>query len=96
MGRPTDELCWGKVVEMKKPLREGINEVVMDYLQDRMASGETIDVAEMAHEMAQSLVDMIVEQEKEHQAPLLASMIVSLGDEYLHRCGLMEPFRQQH
>ncbi len=81
---------------MKKPLREGINEVVMDYLQDKMASGETIDVAEMAHEMAQSLVDMIVEQEKEHQAPLLASMIVSLGDEYLHRCGLMEPFRQQH
>ena len=55
----------------------------MGYLQDKMASGETIDVAEMAHEMAQSLVDIIMEQEKEHQAPLLASAVASLGDEYL-------------
>ena len=77
-------------MEMKKPLREGINEVVMGYLQDKMASGETIDVAEMAHEMAQSLVDIIMEQEKEHQAPLLASAVASLGDEYLQRCGLLE------
>ena len=64
---------------MNKPLRDGINAVVMDYMQGTIAGGEPIDVAEMAHEMAQSLVDMIMEQEKEHQAPLLASTIASLG-----------------
>ena len=81
---------------MSKPLREGINEVVIDYLQAKMATGEVIDVVEMAHEMAQSLVDMIMEQDKEHQAPLLASTMASLGDEYLQRCGLLELSRQEH
>ena len=79
-----------------KPLREGINEVVIDYLQAKMATGEVIDVLEMAHEMAQSLVDMIMEQDTEHQAPLLASTMASLGDEYLQRCGLLELSRQKH
>jgi DNA-binding protein Fis len=51
-----------------KPLRDGINEAVIDYLQAKMATGEVIDVVEMAHEMVQSLVDMIMEQDKEHQA----------------------------
>ena len=37
-----------------KPLREGINEVVIDYLQAKMATGEVIDVLKMAHEMAQA------------------------------------------
>ena len=81
---------------MSKPLREGINEVVIDYLQAKMATGEVIDVVEMAHEMAQSLVDMIMEQDKEHQAPHLASTMASLGDEYLQRCGLLELSRQEH
>ena len=81
---------------MDKPLRDGINEVVVNYLQGKIASGEPIDVAEMAHEMAQSLVDMIMEQEKEHQAPLLASAMASLGDEYLQRCGLLELVDQAH
>jgi hypothetical protein len=46
--------------------------------------------------MVQSLVDMIMEQDKEHQAPLLASTIASLGDEYLQRCGLLELSRREH
>jgi hypothetical protein len=44
----------------------------------------------MAHEMTQSLVDMIVEQEEHHHAPLFALMILSLGDEYLKRTGNAE------
>ena len=39
----------------------------------------------MAHEMTQSLVDMIMDQDEHHHAPLLALMILSLGDEYLQR-----------
>jgi hypothetical protein len=34
-------------------------------------------------EMAKSLVDMIMEQDERRQAPLLASIIVTLGDKYL-------------
>jgi hypothetical protein len=29
---------------MSKPLRDGINEAVIDYLQAKMAMGEVIDV----------------------------------------------------
>jgi hypothetical protein len=65
-------------------------------LRDKLKSGEGIDVAEMAHAMSQSLVDMIMEQEEEYQAPLLASIIVSLGDEYLQRRGLLETSDQKH
>jgi hypothetical protein len=39
---------------------------------------------------------MIMEQDEEHQAPLLASIIVSLGDEYLQRRGLLETSDQKH
>ena len=42
----------------------------------------------MAHEMTQSLVDMVVDQEEHQHAPLLALMILSLGDEYLRRTGI--------
>ena len=44
----------------------------------------------MAHEMTQSLVDMIMDQDEHHHAPLLALMILSLGDEYLQRTGIGE------
>ena len=81
---------------MKKLFRDQINDTVVGYLQDKLMSGEGIDVAEMAHAMSQSLVDMIMEQDEEHQAPLLASIIVSLGDEYLQRRGLLETSDQKH
>jgi DNA-binding protein Fis len=75
---------------MSEPLREGINKLVLRYLQKKLETGEAIDVVEMTHEMAQSLIDMIMEQERLHQAPLLASVIASLGDEYLQRSNLFE------
>jgi DNA-binding protein Fis len=75
---------------MSEPLREGINKLVLRYLRKKLETGEAIDVVEMTHEMAQSLIDMIMEQEQLHQAPLLASVIASLGDEYLQRSNLFE------
>jgi DNA-binding protein Fis len=81
---------------MKKLFRDQINDTVVAYLQDKLKSGEGIDVAEMAHAMSQSLVDMIMEQDEEHQAPLLASIIISLGDEYLQRRSLLETSDQKH
>ena len=50
---------------MSKPLREGINEFVIDYMQAKTATGEAIDAAEIAYEMAQSLVDIIMKEEAE-------------------------------
>ena len=76
---------------MPKPLREEINEVVVKYLQRQLQADEAVDVAYMAREMAQSLVDMFMEQEEQQQAPLLAQVIVTVGDEYLQRCGLIRP-----
>ena len=45
---------------MSKPLREGISEFVMDYVQAKRATGEAIDAAEIAYEIAQSLIDIIM------------------------------------
>jgi DNA-binding protein Fis len=66
---------------MQKPLREQVNDTVVRYLQ----TGEPMNVAAMAQAMAQCIVDMIMEQREENQAPLLATAIVTLGDEYLQR-----------
>ena len=81
---------------MMKTLREAINDAVVGHLKDKLETGGDIDVAEMAHELTQSLVDMIMEQEEEHQAPLLASIVVSLGDEYLQRRGFIETRPREH
>ena len=75
---------------MSEPLREGINKLVLGYLKEKLETGEAIDVIGMTHEMAQSLIDIIMEQDELHQAPLLASVIASVGDEYLQRCNLLD------
>jgi hypothetical protein len=82
---------------MAKPLREEINDVVEKHLADKLRIGEPVDVPGMAQEMAQCLVDMIMEQNEELQAPLLASAIASLGDEYLQRHVLIQATgRERH
>jgi hypothetical protein len=68
---------------MSKPLRARIYEVITSYLQARIATGENVDVAEMAHEIAQSPVDVIMEQEEDGQAALFAFALTTLGEEYL-------------
>jgi hypothetical protein len=45
--------------------------------------------------MAKSLVDMIMEQDERRQAPLLASIIATLGDEYLLRHALVQTRRRR-
>jgi hypothetical protein len=50
---------------MSTPLRNGIHELVVGYLKAKLATGEQIDVAEMTYEIAQSLVDVIMEQDED-------------------------------
>jgi hypothetical protein len=66
---------------MNKPLREGINEFLTDYVQGKVAVGEAIDSAELVYEMAQSLVDLIMKEELERQALLFALVLAGLGED---------------
>ena len=75
---------------MSNHLREAITDLVVQYLEHQLQKDEPVDVPAIAQEMAQSIVDMIMEQEEQHQASLLASTIASLGDEYLQRRGLVQ------
>jgi len=75
---------------MPKPLREEINNVVVKFLEHKLETDEPVDVVAVANEMIQSLVDVIMEQDEDHRAPLLASSIIILGDEYLQRHGLTQ------
>ena len=77
-------------VKMAKALRAEINDVVVKYTERKLRKDGMLDVAVMAHEMTQSLVDMIMDQDEHDHAPLLALMILSLGGEYLQRTGIGE------
>jgi hypothetical protein len=50
---------------MPKALRAEINDVVVKHAERKLRKDGTLDVAVMAHEMTQSLIDMIVD----HAAP---------------------------
>jgi DNA-binding protein Fis len=73
------------LTECDRSLREQVNDTVVRYLEHELQTGEPVNVAAMAQAMAQCIVDMIMEQREENQAPLLATAIVTLGDEYLQR-----------
>jgi DNA-binding protein Fis len=81
---------------MQKPLREAINDVVVKYLKHKLQTGEPVNVAAVANEMARCIVDMIMVQQEQNQAALLATTIVTLGDEYLHRRGLIQIERRDN
>lgn len=77
---------------MGKPLREGINEFVIEYVQAKRATGEAIDAAEIVYDMAQSLVDLIIKEEAKAKAKalLFALVLAGLGEEYLLRSGALD------
>ena len=62
---------------MPQTLREEINDVVTRYLELNLQTNAPVDVAAMAREIAQSFVDMVMEQEERQHAPLLAQMIAT-------------------
>src|SRR5580693_10175767 len=62
---------------MPQTLREEINDVVTRYLELNLQTSASVDVAAMAREIAQSFVDMVMEQEERQHAPLLAQMITT-------------------
>jgi hypothetical protein len=63
-----------------------INELVHQHL-DR--SG-TIDLADVAARIAESLVDLILLAPEAQQAPMLAEAIANLGQAFLERSGAVQ------
>ncbi len=56
---------------MLKPLRQAINDVVVEYVTSKLRTGEPVDVAFMAREMSLPLIDMVMEQDE--KAPRTAA-----------------------
>jgi hypothetical protein len=83
-------------IPMSRPLRVGIHGLVLSYLEAQLATGEQVDVAEMTHEIAQSLVDVIMEQEEDGQGVLFAYVLTSLGEEYLQQRGAFDSSPKGH
>jgi DNA-binding protein Fis len=81
---------------MQKPLREAINDVVVQYVTGKLQRGEPVDVAFMAREMSLPLIDMIMEQDEKHRGALLAQIMGTLGNEYLERRGLLQTGRRNN
>ena len=68
---------------MPKTLHEQINDVVVFYLEEKLRTNTPVDVAAMAREITQSLVDMIMEQDEQNQAPLLTAQCG--GDKFQYK-----------
>jgi hypothetical protein len=83
-------------IPMSKPLRVEIRKLLVNRLRTKLATGEQIDVAEMTYEIAQSLVDVIMEQEEEGQSMLFALALASLGEEYLQQRGALDSNPKGH
>jgi DNA-binding protein Fis len=81
---------------MLKVLRDEINEAVTRYLENRLQTNSAVDIAAMAREMAQCLIDMVMEQDAQNQPLLLAQIIATLGEEYLQRRGFIPNERRDN
>jgi hypothetical protein len=81
---------------MTKPLREAINEAVVQWVTTKLQRREPVDLKFMAREMSLSLVELVLEQDEKHQGPLFAHIVGSLSEEYLKRRRVMQTGRRSN
>ena len=60
-----------------------INDLVREHVEEH----ETVDIAEVAARMAESLVDLVLRAPEEQQAQLLAATISYVGQAFLEKTG---------
>jgi len=60
---------------------------INDVVQEHVEGHETVDIAEMAARMAESLVDLVLRAPEEQQAQLLAATIAYVGQAFLEKTG---------
>jgi hypothetical protein len=68
----------------RKSLRRTINDVLAKHLEQHLPS-EELQVTDMMHEIAHSIVDVITAHPEEDQAALLALLMTFVGEEYFQR-----------
>jgi hypothetical protein len=62
---------------------------INDLVEEHIEGQETVDVAEVAARMAESLVDFILRAPHEQQAQLLAATIAYVGQAFLEKSGVI-------
>ena len=63
---------------------------INDIVQEHVEGHETVDIAEVAARMTESLVDLVLRAPEEQQAQLLAATITHLGQAFLEKTGAIE------
>jgi hypothetical protein len=71
----------------KDALERGLKENQQQGLQEHVDCQETVDMAEVAARMAESLVDFVLRAPEEQQAQLLAATIAYVGQAFLEKTG---------
>jgi hypothetical protein len=89
-------LTLAAIKTMPKSLRHAINEVVLQHITAKLQRCERVDVASLTREIAQSLLDILLDQEEKHQGPLLAQVIGDMMDDYLRRSGQSQSGRRDN
>jgi len=60
---------------------------INDLIQEHVEGQETVDIADLAARMAESLVDLVLRAPEEQQAQLLAAAIRYVGQAFLEKTG---------
>jgi hypothetical protein len=60
---------------------------INDLVQEHVDAQETVDIAEVAARMAESLVDFVLRAPEDQQAQLLAATITYVGQAFLEKSG---------
>jgi hypothetical protein len=63
---------------------------INDLVQEQIETGEPVDIVDLAANMAESLVDLILLAPEEEQAKLLAVTIGHVGHTFLEKSGAVE------
>ena len=63
---------------------------INDLIQEHVEGQETVDIADLAARMAESLVDLVLRAPEEQQAQLLAATITYLGQAFLEKTGAID------
>jgi hypothetical protein len=67
-----------------------INDVVMRFVEKALKDDTNVNVVEVMSMMAESIVDVILQQEDVQQGNLLAEAMRSLGHLFLEKSGAIE------
>ena len=60
---------------------------INDLVQEHVEEQETVDIADFAPRMAESLIDLVLRASEEQQAQLLAATITYVGQAFLEKTG---------